>query len=114
MKDEGTLKRDEIFHPISNPYFNREIKKLFKKIRVNERITLTKRDRNRTSVVKYKYDLISSHTGRRTYISVNLEKGIRPDTLMKTTGHRSYETMLVYIQQKEDNIFKEMYTKIEN
>ncbi len=114
MKDEGTLKRDEIFHPISNPYFNREIKKLFKKIGVNDRITLTKRDRNRTSVVKYKYDLISSHTGRRTYISINLEKGIRPDTLMKTTGHKSYETMLVYIQQKEDNIFKEMYTKIEN
>ena len=114
MLEEGKLKRDVIFSQLSNPYFNREIKKLFKKIGVSERITLTKRDRNRTTIVKHKYDLISSHTGRRKYISINLEKGIRPDTLMKTTGHKSYETMLVYIQQKEDNIFKEMYSKIEN
>ena len=64
--------------------------------------------------VKKKYELISSHTGRRTYISINLEKGIRPDTLMKTTGHRSYETMLIYVQQHQDSIFKEMYDKIDN
>jgi len=33
---------------------------------------------------------------------------------MKTTGHRSYETMLIYVQQQQNSIFKEMYDKIDN
>lgn len=111
---EGTIKTDQIFPTLSNQYFNREIKLLFKKIGVNSIESITKRDRNKTTIVKHKYDLISSHTGRRTYISINLQKGIRPDTLMKTTGHRSYETMLIYVQQQQDSIFKEMYDKIDN
>lgn len=113
-KTEGSIKTDKIFSTLSNQYFNREIKKLFKKIGVNGVENITKRDRNKTTIVKHKYDLISSHTGRRTYISINLLKGIRPDTLMKTTGHKSYETMLIYVQQQQDSIFKEMYDKIDN
>ena len=89
-------------------------KLLFKKIGVDGIESITKRDRKKTTIIKHKYDLICSHTGRRTYISVNLQKGIRPDTLMKTTGHRSYETMLIYVQQQQDSIFNEMYNKIEN
>ena len=114
MTDSNEIKDQNVFQYISNQYFNREIKKIFKKIGVNERITITKRDRNRTEIVKNKYDLISSHTGRRTYISINLQNGVRPDTLMKTTGHKSYKTMLIYVQQQEDSIFKEMYDKIDN
>ena len=114
MKEDGRINLANIFHPFSNQYFNREIKVLFKKIGVDGIESITKRDRNKTTIIKHKYDLISSHTGRRTYISINLEKGIRPDTLMKTTGHRSYETMLIYVQQHQDSIFKEMYDKIDN
>ena len=114
MKEDGRINLANIFHPFSNQYFNREIKILFKKIGVDGIESITKRDRNKTTIIKHKYDLISSHTGRRTYISINLEKGIRPDTLMKTTGHRSYETMLIYVQQHQDSIFKEMYDKIDN
>lgn len=114
MKENGRLKTDRVFLSLSNQYFNREIKILFKKIGVDSIESITKRDRNKTTIVKHKYDLISSHTGRRTYISINLQKGIRPDTLMKTTGHRSYETMLIYVQQQQDSIFKEMYDKIDN
>ena len=114
MKEDGRINLANIFHPFSNQYFNREIKVLFKKIGVDGIESITKRDRNKTTIIKHKYDLISSHTGRRTYISINLEKGIRPDTLMKTTGHRSYETMLVYVQQQKDSIFNEMYNKIDN
>lgn len=113
-RTEGSIKTDQIFSPFSNQYFNREIKTLFKKIGVNGIESITKRDRNKTTLIKHKYELISSHTGRRTYISINLQKGIRPDTLMKTTGHRSYETMLIYVQQQQNSIFKEMYDKIDN
>ena len=114
MKEEGRIKTHLIFPQLTNQYFNREIKTLFKKIGVDGIESITKRDRNKTIIIKHKYDLISSHTGRRTYISINLQKGIRPDTLMKTTGHTSYETMLVYVQQQKDSIFNEMYNKIDN
>jgi integrase len=114
MKEDGRINSDKIFPTFSNQYFNREIKLLFKKIGVDGIESITKRDRKKTTIIKHKYDLICSHTGRRTYISINLQKGIRPDTLMKTTGHRSYETMLIYVQQQQDSIFKEMYDKIDN
>jgi integrase len=114
LKEENKIVSDRVFPTLSNQFFNREIKLLFKKIGVNKIESITKRDRNKTTIIKHKYDLISSHTGRRTYISINLQKGIRPDTLMKTTGHRSYETMLIYVQQQQDSIFKEMYSKIDN
>ena len=114
MKEYGRINLDNIFPPFSNQYFNREIKVLFKKIGVDGIESITKRDRKKTTIIKHKYDLISSHTGRRTYISINLQKGIRLDTLMKTTGHTSYETILVYVQQQKDSIFNEMYNKIDN
>ena len=114
MKENGRINNDKVFTTISNQFFNREIKLLFKKIGVNSIESITKRDRNKTTIIKHKYDLISSHTGRRTYISINLQKGIRPDTLMRTTGHKSYETMMIYVQQQQDSIFRELYDKIEN
>jgi site-specific recombinase XerD len=114
MSDNNEIKDDKVFQYISNQYFNREIKKIFKKIGVNQRITFYKRDRHRTEVIKHKYDLISSHTGRRTYISINLQNGVRIDTIMKTTGHSNYKTILVYVEQKEESIYKEFYYKTDN
>jgi hypothetical protein len=35
MKEDGRINLDNIFHPFSNQYFNREIKVLFKKIGVD-------------------------------------------------------------------------------
>jgi adenylate cyclase class IV len=30
-----------------------------------------------------KYELITTHTARRTFVTLSLEKGIRPETVMK-------------------------------
>jgi integrase len=57
-----------------------------------------------------KYKLISSHTGRRTFITLSLNDNIRPDIVMKTTGHKKFETMKRYTKITDKNVSKE-YTE---
>ncbi len=45
-----------------------------------------------------KHELISSHTGRRTFITLSLERGMRPETVMKITGHKDLKTMMRYVK----------------
>ena len=44
-----------------------------------------------------KWKLISTHTGRRTFIVQALSLGIPPNVVMKWTGHSSYRAMQPYI-----------------
>ena len=101
-----------VFKPISNQVFNREIKSLFDKLQFHETISI-RRDRNDSQTeIKRKCDLISSHTGRRTYITLCLEKGIRPDQLMQTTGHKKFETMKKYTKYTAVSINEEFQKKM--
>ena len=38
-----------------------------------------------------KWMKIGTHTGRRTFITLSLEKGMRVETVMSITGHSDYE-----------------------
>jgi len=49
-----------------------------------------------------KYELITSHTMRRTFITQSLERGIRPETLMKVTGHKDLRTLMRYVKIVDD------------
>lgn len=57
-----------------------------------------------------KHQLITTHTARRTFITLSLEKGIRPEVLMKITGHKDYDTLKSYIKivdkVKEEEMLK--------
>ncbi len=45
---------------------------------------------------KPKYEYMSSHMGRRTCVTLLLEKGVAVTTLMKITGHSDLRTLLKY------------------
>lgn len=51
----------------------------------------------RVSVIHPKYELITTHAGRRTFICNALMLGIPPDIVMKWTGHSDYKAMKPYI-----------------
>ena len=51
----------------------------------------------RSEVIKPKYQLLSSHAGRRTFICNALALGISPSVVMKWTGHSEYSAMKPYI-----------------
>lgn len=44
-----------------------------------------------------KWQLLTTHAGRRTFISNALMMGIPVETVMKWTGHKNYEAMKPYI-----------------
>lgn len=62
----------------------------------------------RVEETKPKYAWIGTHTGRRTFICTLLSKGVAPQTVMKFTGHNSYETMKPYIDITESAKAKAM------
>ena len=52
----------------------------------------------RTETPYLKYDLIGTHTARRTFISLSLEKGMRPEVVMSISGHKDYKSFQKYIK----------------
>ena len=55
-----------------------------------------------------KWELITTHTARRTFICNALAMGIPPQVVMKWTGHRNYATMRPYIDVADDERRKAM------
>jgi site-specific recombinase XerD len=45
-----------------------------------------------------KHQLVSTHTARRTFITISLDKGMRPEIVMSITGHKSYSNFKKYIK----------------
>lgn len=72
--------------------------------------------KKRVEVTKPKHDFIGTHTARKTFISICLEKGIRPEQIMTISGHTSVKQMLPYIgtdKNKFVNDLKEKWNKNE-
>lgn len=45
-----------------------------------------------------KHELITTHVARKTFVTLCLEKGVRPEVVMSITGHSDYKTMKPYIK----------------
>lgn len=83
---------------IQNQAMNRELKDLCKLAGINEKIRITTYKGNeRKDEIKEKWELVGTHTGRRTFIVNCLSLGIAPNVVMKWTGHSSYSAMQPYI-----------------
>lgn len=66
-----------------------------------------------------KFELIGSHCGRRTFVSLAIAKGATPEEVMRITGHSCYNAMKPYIGLSEKQkkhataVFDEMNEKEE-
>ena len=90
--------RGKALPEITNQEMNRHLKTLCELAGINEDIGVTTYKGNiRTDVVKKKWELIGTHTGRRTFIVNALSLGIPPNVVMKWTGHSDYKSMKPYI-----------------
>ncbi len=84
---------------ISNQKSNEYLKELCKLVEIDEPTSIVKyKGSARIEVVKPKFELVSTHTARRTFVTLSLEKGMRPETVMEITGHKDYKTMKKYIK----------------
>ncbi len=85
------------FPKYTQQHFNRELTKICRKAGIIEPVKLTRyQGSSLLQMQKPKCDWVSSHTARRTSVSLLLAKGVPPTVVMKLTGHSSIQTMMRY------------------
>ncbi len=85
------------FPAISNQKTNTALKDLGKEAGLNTMVTkIHYRRNNRIEEVCPKHELISTHIGRKTFITLNIWLGVKSEILMGLTTHKSHETMENY------------------
>lgn len=83
---------------LTNQAMNRDLKVLCKLAGICEEIRVTTyKGSVRRDEIRQKWELIGTHTGRRTFIVHALSLGIPPSIVMKWTGHNDYKAMKPYI-----------------
>lgn len=96
---------------VSNQKCNEYLKELCKLAGIDDLVSLTQYNGAKAiEVSKPKYDLVSFHDGRRTFIVLSLEKGMRAEVVMEITGHKDYKTFKKYIKIVPKVIRAEMKT----
>jgi integrase len=106
------LKRYDNNSPIGNikiPIFNTTIRELCERVNINENVVVY-----RTEVgekIEYdhkKFELVSSHSGRRTFCTLKMKQGIPIDVIMSVSGHKSYKSFFRYLKMKPNEYAEEM------
>ena len=94
---------------ISNQRMNNYIKDLGELCEITTPITSSAfKGGQRIEVTQPKWELLSTHAGRRTFICFMLSQGISPQIIMKWTGHSDYQAMKPYIDVADETRQKAM------
>ncbi len=65
---------------------------------INEQIEIVRfRGSKRESITYPKFKLIGVHTGRKTFATLSLEKGMSAEEVMTITGHKDYKSFKRYV-----------------
>jgi len=89
---------------ISTQKFNEYIKDVFEELDYKQNIKKTTRVGSEIiEVVQPFYDRISSHTARRSFITIMKNKKIPDKVIMEFTGHKSLEVFNKYYKPNEDD-----------
>jgi len=89
---------------ISNQKYNDYIKELCENVGINQPIMkITYRGKEEDEESLFKYEIMSSHHGRRFFITQNLINGVRPEVIMSMTGHVDFRSFKKYIAITEKN-----------
>jgi len=95
------------FPTISNQKTNKRLKELAKEAGLTEMIPIVHYRRNiRIDKVVPKFTLISSHIGRKTFITFCVWLGIPSEVTMKFTTHHKHETMQKYYNSKDESALR--------
>lgn len=91
--------RDQNMPVMSNQKTNEYLKGVCELAKIDDPVINIKyRGSERIENALPKHDFITTHTARRTFVTLSLEKGMRPETVMAITGHKDYKTFKRYIK----------------
>ncbi len=89
---------------ISNQKMNKYIKEVFEKAGFTEEVKKTMKYGDELIEQKYLFfERISSHTARRTFITIMKNKRVPDKVIMSYTGHQSLEVFNTYYRPSEDD-----------
>lgn len=94
---------------ISIQKFNNYLKDVGEKVGITDPVTrIQYRGSESSEETKPKYQFMSSHMARRTFVSLSIKKGMKPDVIMSITGHSTYRMMQKYLKIDEPTKREEM------
>lgn len=99
---------------ISNQRYNEYLKELGRIAGIDQpvrRVWWVRSERHEETVPKWQ--VLTSHCGRKTFVVSALTLGIASEVVMKWTGHKDHETMKPYIAIA-DELKKQQMTKFDN
>jgi integrase len=83
---------------VSIEWYNRRLKEIGKRCRIFTPVTIVSYSGAvRSAITRPKYQFLSSHVGRKTFVVNALSMGIPANIVMKWTGHSNYASMMPYI-----------------
>lgn len=95
-KYENTV--HEILPKVSHQKFNQYLKECCKEVDIDTPITITRfSGSKRIHKVYPKYDLITSHTARKTFTTLSLIMGVPERVVRNITGHKKEENFKKYV-----------------
>ena len=93
---------------ISNQKYNLYLKELCRQAEIDTLIETTNYyGTQRVDQTKPKYEMVSSHTARRTMITLALKRGIIPELIMKISGHKSRKSFDKYIKLTQEEAIEQ-------
>ena len=104
--------------PISNQRFNEYVKEVAKIAEINTPETITRTIGGKLKTEKFqKWELVSSHTGRRSFCTNMYKLGVQTLTIMSISGHKTEKSFLKYIkiqQSEHAEMMKKAWEKMYN
>jgi len=96
----------KIFPKYSQVKFNKTLKKLCKEVNLNRLVSVSKLMGTSTVNTEKKplYDVVSSHSGRRSFIMNLLSKDLDYKTIMVMTGHSDVKSLMKYVSVVDERI----------
>ena len=97
-------KYDYVLPIISNQNFNKYIKELFKLMKYNDIIKKTMKYGNEiVETESFLHERISSHTARRSFITIMKNNSVPDKIIMSYTGHKSLEVFNNYYRPNQEH-----------
>lgn len=94
---------------LSNQKMNDYLKDLAEKAKINEEFLYTEYTGNKRIEKKCKkHEIITTHTGRHTFITISLLLGIDPETVKRITGHTTFKTFQKYIHYNDKTLIEQI------
>lgn len=93
------LDTEGCFPQYTNQFMNRTVKKIGEIAEINTPTTLYQyKGAERVEKILPKYEFISMHTARRTFVTLSLEGGMREEVVRKITGHTDTKVLDSYVK----------------